>query len=106
MARAPQPPTPAVRRAASPIAAIRRGLAQHLRALAGEARRRGSAADRFEREALERRLLELRRRLQAIREHVELRIEDLECERDELDDLLEEADDLAGEVGVRTRQMP
>ncbi|HVH98110.1 MAG TPA: hypothetical protein VM869_05355 [Enhygromyxa sp.] len=59
--------------------------ARHLRALAAEARRRAGSTARFEREALERRLLELRRRLQAIREHVDLGIEDLECERDEVE---------------------
>lgn len=85
---------------------MRRGLARHLRALAAEARRRAGSTDRFEREALERRLLELRRRLQAIREHVDLRIEDLECERDEVDELLDEANELADEVGVRPNQMP
>jgi hypothetical protein len=101
MAQVPQP-MPTTGRVSSPISAVRRGLARHLRALAAEARRRGPSHDRFEREALERRLLELRRRLQAIREHVDLRIEDLECERDEVDDLIDEADDLALDV----RQIP
>ncbi len=95
MTRISRSPTHRVR---SPISVARRGLARHLRALAAEARRRAGGGDRFEREALERRLDELRRRLQAIRDLIDLRIEDLECERDEVDELLIQAEELADEV--------